>query len=114
MVRNHLGIDNPNSGLPSSLAPATAGIFFEDDDDWGSGHGSPLFPVWSNPILVIIKIKTKNKKKNTKEKGDKAKTGSESVSERTKGESDFTLLSLHVKGPSCVAVPLAADKMTPV
>jgi hypothetical protein len=67
VARNHLGIDNPNSSLPSPLAPGTAGIFFEDDD-WAVGTARASIPRLSQADLVI-KIKTK--RKTQKRKGTK-------------------------------------------
>jgi hypothetical protein len=73
--------------------------------------------VQADPTVVIknktkqnTKKKEKKEKKNTKEK-KRGTCKADSDSERTKGESDFTLLSLHVKGPRRASSPyLAADK----
>jgi hypothetical protein len=72
-----------------TVAPGTAGIFFEDD--WAVGTGRLYSPF----VQADLAIKIKTKRKHKREKGQ-SKAGSESYSERTKGESDFTLLSLHV------------------
>lgn len=89
VASNHLGIDNPNSSLPSPLAPGTAGIFFEVD--WAVGTGRLYSPFVRADLVIKIKTKIKHKREKGQSKAD-----SESDSERTKGESDFTLLSLHV------------------